>query len=59
MDQSASRKWKFFEDSNAGSKRKKESLVSIYGDGLEREENVSEGEKFICPLILSCLFISK
>ena len=48
MDQSASRKRKLFEDSNAGSKRKKESLASL-GDGLEREENVSEGERFICP----------
>ena len=30
MDQSASRKRKFFEDSNPGSKRKKESLVSFH-----------------------------
>ena len=28
---------------------KKKVLVSFYGDGLEREENVSGGEKFICP----------
>ena len=38
----ASRKIIVFEDSNAGLNRKRESLVSFYRDGLEREENVSE-----------------
>ena len=46
MAQSASRKRKLVEDSTAGSKRNKESLVSFSGDDLEREENVPEGEKF-------------
>ena len=43
MDQSASRKRNLSEDSNVGSKRKKdeadESLVSFSGDSLERDEN--------------------
>ena len=42
MDRSVSRKRKLFEDSNAGSKRRKECLVSFSGDSLERDENVSE-----------------
>ena len=42
MDQSPSWRRKLFHDLNAGSKRKKESLVSFSGHGLEREENVSK-----------------
>ena len=49
MAQSASRKRKLVEDSTAVSKRNKESLVSFSGGDLEREENVTEGEKFTCP----------
>ena len=40
MDQLASRKKKWVEDSTAGGKRNNESLVSFSGDDLEREENV-------------------
>jgi len=50
MAQSASRKRKLVEDSTAGAKRNKESLVSFFGDDSEREENVPEGDyKFTCP----------
>lgn len=39
------------QDLNAGSKLKTESFVSFCGDVLEREENVSEREKFIYPCV--------
>ena len=42
------------EDSNEIQfKRRKERLVSFYGDGLEREGNVSELEKFLYPCVKS------
>ena len=58
MDQSASAKRKLFEDSNAGSKRKNQSILKFYGDALEHEENVSDPGRFICPCVKSERFFN-
>ena len=47
-----------FQDLNAGSKQKKESFVSFSGDGLRREESVSELKKFIYQSVKSDGFLN-